>query len=168
MDEMIIRQAAPEDADGIYELERLCFLDPWSLDSVRYELEENPLAFYLVAEIDGQIVGYAGIWWIDDEGYITNVAVRPGFRNRRIGSQIIEALLEHTAEQGIRAWTLEVRESNDAGRALDEKFGFAVEGVRKGYYKHEKEDALIMWRREGTVPAASIGAKDSAYDEGNQ
>lgn len=147
MDDMTIRQATVEDAEGIYELERICFPDPWSMDSVRYELEQNPMAFYVVAEIDGEIVGYAGLWWIADEGHITNVAVRPGFRNRQIGSQIIASLLGHTASQGIRAWTLEVRESNEAGRALYEKFGFQVGGVRKGYYKHGKEDALIMWRR---------------------
>ncbi len=146
MAEIIIRQAQPRDAGDIYEIERLCFPDPWSLESVEFELEQNPRAFYVVAERQGTVVGYAGLWWIEDEGHITNVAVMPGFRNRKIALGIIKALLEHTAEAGIRHYTLEVRRSNEAAIGLYEKFGFRVEGVRKNYYKFEKEDALIMWK----------------------
>ena len=159
MTDLIIRQAQPRDAEAIFEIENLCFPDPWSLESIRYEMEENPAAFYVVAQLDeeesgedekpGTVVGYAGLWWIENEGHITNVAVRPGYRNRRIGSLIIEALLEFTSAEGIDEYTLEVRRSNDAARALYEKYGFRVEGVRKGYYAHGKEDALILWKRAG-------------------
>ncbi len=147
MPDMIVRQAMPRDADAIHEIECLCFPDPWSLESIAYELEENPMALYAVAEIGGQVVGYAGLWWIEDEGHITNVAVRPDFRDRHIATEIVGVLLEHTEQQGIRAFTLEVRRSNEAAKRLYEKFGFRVEGERKNYYRHEKEDALIMWRR---------------------
>ena len=148
MNEMTIRQAGAADADAIYEIEKMCFPDPWSRASIRSELTENPRAFYVVAEIEGEIVGYAGLWWIVDEGHITNVAVKPGFRNRRIGSQIIEVLLDHTGNEGIQHYTLEVRASNIAARALYEKFGFEVEGIRRGYYRVGHEDALIMWKHE--------------------
>lgn len=146
MADVIIRQAGPGDAESIFEIEQLCFPDPWSLDSIEYELENNPRAFYVVAEHSGQVVGYAGLWWIVDEGHITNVAVRPGFRNRKIGEGIINVLLDFTIQEGIRHHTLEVRRSNEPAIGLYEKFGFEVEGVRKGYYQHNKEDALIMWR----------------------
>ena len=146
MTEMTIRQARAEDADAIHEIETLCFPDPWSRESVRQELTSNPDAFYVVAQIGDEVVGYAGLWWILDEGHITNVAVRPGYRNRRIGSQIIETLLDHTGREGIRHYTLEVRASNISARALYEKYGFRVEGIRKGYYRVGHEDALIMWR----------------------
>ena len=163
MTDMIIRQATAEDAEAIYEIEHLCFPDPWSLESIRYEMEQNPAAFYVVAEIDGEvdsdpgdsadklIVGYAGLWWIENEGHITNVAVRPGYRNRRIGSQIVETLIDFTQEEGIDDFTLEVRRSNLAAIGLYEKFGFEVEGVRKNYYRHGREDALILWRRRGML-----------------
>ena len=176
MTDMFIRQATAEDAEAIFEIENLCFSDPWSLESIIYEFEQNPAAFYVVAEIEvdneagegGQapdeaasksggsgsesrlIVGYAGLWWIEDEGHITNVAVRPGFRNRRIGSQILETLIDFTGEEGINSYTLEVRKSNEAAIALYEKYGFAIEGLRRNYYPHGRkgrEDALILWRR---------------------
>ncbi|MDO4869862.1 MAG: ribosomal protein S18-alanine N-acetyltransferase [Bacillota bacterium] len=146
MADVIIRQADIKDAGDIYEIETLCFPDPWSMESIEYELEENPRAFYVVAEHSGQVVGYAGLWWIEDEGHITNVAVRPGFRNRKIGEGIVSVLLDFTLQEGIRHHTLEVRRSNEPAIGLYEKFGFEVEGVRKGYYQHNKEDALIMWR----------------------
>ena len=145
---MIIRQATVNDVDDIYEIEVMCFPDPWSKDDMIYELEGNPRAFYIVAELGEHVVGYAGLWWIDDEGHITNVAVRPGYRNRRIGEGIISVLIDFTAGEGILHHTLEVRRSNEPAINLYEKFGFRVEGVRKGYYLNNGEDALIMWRHD--------------------
>ena len=148
MADVIIRQAVPEDAEDIFEIEQICFPDPWSLDSIRYELEENPRAFYVVASYNSKVVGYAGLWWVVDEGHITNVAVRPGYRNRKIGEGIIRTLIEYTTGKGILHHTLEVRRSNEPAINLYKKFGFELEGVRKGYYRFGGEDALIMWRHE--------------------
>ena len=61
MTEMTIRQAHAGDVDAIYEIERLCFADPWSRDALRQEFTDNPRAFYVVAEIEGEIVGYARV-----------------------------------------------------------------------------------------------------------
>lgn len=113
MADMIIRQASVRDVDDIYEIERLCFPDPWSKDAMIYELESNPRAFYIVAELEGQVAGYAGLWRIGDEGHITNVAVKPGFRNRRIAQGIMEVMIDFTTQQGIMHHTLEVRKSNE-------------------------------------------------------
>ena len=148
MADVTIRQATVNDVEDIYEIEKLCFPDPWSRDALTYELGENPRVFYIVADIGGKVVGYAGLWWIDDEGHITNVAVRPGYRNRRIGEGIISVLIDFTAGEGILHHTLEVRRSNEPAINLYEKFGFRVEGVRKGYYLNNGEDALIMWRHD--------------------
>ncbi|MDD6646640.1 MAG: ribosomal protein S18-alanine N-acetyltransferase [Firmicutes bacterium] len=153
MADMMIRQASVTDVDDIYEIERLCFPDPWSKDAMIYELESNPRAFYIVAELEGKVVGYAGLWWIGDEGHITNVAVKPGFRNRRIAQGIMEVMIDFTTQQGIMHHTLEVRRSNEPAIKLYEKFDFRIEGVRKGYYQNNKEDALIMWRHEESESA---------------
>ena len=165
MADVIIRQAIPEDAEDIFEIEQICFPDPWSLDSIRYELEENQRAFYVVAKHSGKLVGYAGLWWVVDEGHITNVAVRPGYRNRKIGESIIRALLEHTTSEGILHHTLEVRRSNEPAINLYEKFGFEVEGVRKGYYRFGDEDALIMWRHATEEEIAAWEEKLAAQTE---
>lgn len=148
MADVIIRQADVGDVDDIYEIEKLCFPDPWSRDALVYEMTENPRAFYVVAELEEKVVGYAGLWWIGDEGHITNVAVKPGYRHRHIGQGIIGVMVDFTTKEGMLHHTLEVRRSNEAAINLYKKFGFEVEGVRKEYYANNKEDALIMWRHE--------------------
>lgn len=146
MQELLIRKAEEKDALAIAELEKVCFADPWSYDSVRYDISDNKLSFYLVAETDSRVVGYVGIWLIVDEGHITNVAVDPAYRRLGIGDALIETLLEVTAEAGACRHTLEVRKSNQGAISLYRKHGFEVEGERKGYYEDNGEDALIMWR----------------------
>jgi len=167
MADVIIRQAGPADTADIFEIEKLCFPDPWSKDSIRYELEENEKAFYLVAEHSGKVVGYMGLWWILDEGHITNVAVRPGYRNRKIAEGIIRVMLEHTIGAGILHHTLEVRRDNQPAINLYEKFGFQVDGVRKGYYQFDGEDALIMWRHATEEEIAELAPEPPA-EEANE
>lgn len=148
MPDVLVRQAAPEDAAAISAIEEACFPDPWSYESLRFELTENPHAFYVVAEMDGEVVGYVGLWWLFDEGHITNVAVLPGYRNRHIAEGMMNVMIGFTVSEGVRHHTLEVRPSNGAAIALYEKLGFVTEGRRKKYYKSDGEDALIMWRHE--------------------
>ena len=93
MKELIIRRAVPEDAEVIARLEKLCFSEPWSYDSVYHELAINRRAFYLAADLCGRLVGYAGLWLIGDEGHITNVAVDPQERGRGIGNLLVGALI---------------------------------------------------------------------------
>lgn len=146
MSDLIIRQADAKDIDAIADLEKICFTVPWRRDSIRQELTENKVAFYVIAELDGQVIGYAGMWLIADEGHITNVAVLPEHRGKNIASAIIAVMIEFTEVQGIKRFTLEVRSSNEAAKALYRKFDFKEEGLRKGYYQDNGEDAVIMWR----------------------
>lgn len=146
MNNLVIRQADEQDVDAIAGLEEICFTTPWSRNSIHQELTENKLAFYTIAELNGQVVGYAGMWFIIDEGHITNVAVLPEHRQKHIGSAMIAVMIHFAEERGIKRFTLEVRSSNEAAKALYRKFDFKEEGLRKGYYQDNGEDAVIMWR----------------------
>ena len=154
MSELIIRQAAEKDVAAIAELEKRCFADPWSYDSVYYDVVKNKLALYIVAEQPGGsaepapavIAGYAGIWNIAGEGHITNVAVAPEYRRKHIGEAMLAVLLRVTEENGVKSHTLEVRKSNGPAISLYKKSGFEIAGERKGYYQDNGEDAFIMWR----------------------
>lgn len=143
-----IRKAVQEDVKTLAALDARCFASPWSEKSFEDDVVKNPLAFYLVAETDeGEIAGYVGVWLIVDEGHITNVAVSPDYRRQGIAKAVLAKMFE-TCERdwGIRAFTLEVRPSNDPALALYRSFGFLEMGRRKGYYEDNGEDALIMWR----------------------
>ena len=140
---MKIMRIGPHHVDGIAELERACFSVPWSRESVASELE-NPVAWYVVAEEGGQLLGYAGMHAILDEGYITNIATSPAHRRRGVADALLCALKACAAERELSFLSLEVRLSNAAAQGLYRKHGFAPSGLRRGYYHSPKEDALIM------------------------
>jgi ribosomal-protein-alanine N-acetyltransferase len=127
------------------DLDRICFAAPWTRGDFEKEVGQNILATYMVAESGGQLIGYAGIWVVIDEGHITNVAIHPDRRDQGIATMLLSELLEAARQMGARRFTLEVRPSNASAVALYEKFGFRTKGYRKGYYGDNGEDAAIMW-----------------------
>ncbi len=143
-----LRRAGKADAPVMARLDARCFSDPWSEPSFAEDLK-NPLAYYLAAQTEaGEIIGYAGIWLVLDEGHITNVAVSPDYRRCGIGKLLLSRLFTICEEEfAIGAFTLEVRVSNEPAQNLYRSFGFCEAGRRRGYYADNGEDALIMWRR---------------------
>lgn len=130
--------------DEIAELERICFSTPWSRNMLAEELD-NACSAFLVAEDDaGKVVGYAGLQVILDEGYITNVAVRPECRRNGIAGKLLQVFLDFGQANHLAFLTLEVRASNYDAIALYGSRGFRSVGRRKNYYEHPKEDAIIM------------------------
>ena len=124
-------------------LEKICFSDPWSENSVALELK-NPLSCWLVAEEDGKVTGYVGSQTVMDESDMMNVAVHPDYRRKGIAEKLVMELVEALKKRDSRCLTLEVRASNEPARALYEKLGFVQVGLRKNYYRNPREDALIL------------------------
>ena len=124
-------------------LEKICFSDPWSENSVALELK-NPLSCWLVAEEDGKVTGYVGSQTVMDESDMMNVAVHPDYRRKGIAEKPVMELVEALKKRDSRCLTLEVRASNEPARALYEKQGFVQVGLRKNYYRNPREDALIL------------------------
>ena len=139
-----IRPMRREDLDAILEIEHLSFTIPWSRASFEQEVSENRCARYLVVVVDGRPVGYAGMWLVLDEGHITNVAIHPDYRGRKLGEKLMRALIQLAADTSLSWMTLEVRRSNFVAQSLYRKLGFIDVGYRKRYYADNKEDALIM------------------------
>ena len=130
--------------DEVVELERICFSTPWSRNMLAEELD-NACSAFLVAEDDaGKVVGYAGLQVILDEGYITNVAVRPECRRNGVAGKLLQVFLDFGQANHLACLTLEVRASNYDAIALYGSRGFRSVGRRKNYYEHPREDAIIM------------------------
>ncbi len=132
-----------EHIESIARLEQECFSQPWSYDSLREELS-NPLAVFRVALLEGQVVGYVGMYHIVDEGNITNIAVSLDHRRQGIGQALMKSLFQYGKDQEMQAIYLEVRASNEGAIAFYEDLHFHVTGRRKGFYSHPREDALLM------------------------
>lgn len=133
----------------IAALEKICFSEPWSVNSIASELG-NPLSLWLVAEVDGALAGYIGSQSVLGESDVMNVAVSPDYRRQGIGEALVLALVEELKKHGNHCLSLEVRLSNAPARSLYEKLGFAEVGRRPNYYRNPKEDALIL-RKEWQI-----------------
>ena len=138
------REMTPEDADAVEAVEKASFAVPWSRKSF-WEEAANERTFYLLALDDEKVIGYAGTWILDDEAQITNVAVAPEYRRKKVGAGLMEHLIEEAKKRGATRMTLEVRPSNASAIALYERFGFKDYGRRPHYYLDNGEDAMIMW-----------------------
>lgn len=135
-----------EHIDDVLAVEEACFSIPWTKKDFEKEIYENKLAIYKVALLENRVVGYAGMWHVVNEGHITNVAVLEDCRKKKIGSALMEQMIETAEQKQMIGITLEVRISNLAAQKLYIKYGFRPEGFRKKYYVDTKEDAVIMWK----------------------
>ena len=140
---MIIRKMNLGDVSAISELEKQCFSDPWSENSIASEVD-NPLSYWLVAEVDGVVAGYVGSQTVLDASDMMNLAVSPDYRRQGIGQALVNALVEHLQENRVIALLLEVRVSNMPAIALYKSLGFEQVGRRPKYYHNPREDALIL------------------------
>ena len=130
---------------GLANIEAKLFSMPWS-EKAFSDLLRHDYCHYLVAEENGEPVGFAGMTLLGDEGDIDKVMVEPGHQRQGIADALLEALLALGEEKGATAYTLEVRVSNEPAIRLYEKHGFVSEGVRPRFYEKPMEDALIMWK----------------------
>lgn len=144
MGEVKIRPMQKADVETVTCLDQQCFRSPWSENAFRAELK-NKSANYLVMDMDGEIIGYAGMWVVFDEAHITNICIAPEKRNEGLGRKLMLALTELASSLDATSMTLEVRESNIAAQNLYYSLGFHYAGTRKRYYSDTGEDALILW-----------------------
>ena len=144
MSDITIRKMKEEDVKRVAELEAICFITPWSYRSLLGELS-NDVAYYAVAEEDGEVIGYAGEWIMFDEAHMTNIAVNPEQRKRGVARALILHLMKEALRRGGERMTLEVRENNHNAQRLYASLDFAYAGLRKRYYSDTGENALILW-----------------------
>jgi ribosomal-protein-alanine N-acetyltransferase len=138
---------------SVLRIESQVYPRPWSLSLFLSELALRTSRHYLVARVDGMVVGYAGLMFTGDDGHVTTIAVDPAWHRAKIGSRLMVGLAKAALERGARNLTLEVRVSNTGAQAMYERFGFANAGIRKNYYVETNEDALVMWAEHIDEPA---------------
>ncbi len=148
----LVREMQKKDLKAVLELEHEIFGSPWTIEFFAAELERGDRSIYLLAELDGRVVGYSGAQLIGNEVHLTNMAVSPGERRRGIGSALLVETARRGMELGARWLTLEVRESNLSARSFYRRFGFEEIGLRRGYYTDSGEDAVIMVTGDITSP----------------
>jgi [ribosomal protein S18]-alanine N-acetyltransferase len=145
MSDLVIRAAVAGDLDGILELERAIPEAPhWSKGDYRATLEGAEKRCVLVAEMEGQLAGFAVVAVAVDVGQLESIAVAAHERRQGVGSALCNAVVEWCRGHGARSMQLEVRAGGAGAIALYEGLGFRATGRRRGYYREPAEDALLM------------------------
>jgi len=154
------RMMSYNDLDQVMLIEHASYQTPWSRGAFEREIGYNSTAIYVVADVGGEVCGYAGMWVLLDEAHVTNIAVHPEHRRQGLAIALLRELARRAQAQGVTQLTLEVRPSNTGAQALYTKLGFVPRGRRKRYYSDTGEDAIIMWLDDigplaaGEVPRA--------------
>ncbi len=155
MDFFIEPVTSERDIDDLLRIESIAFTRPWTREMYLSELEHRDVSFFYIARDPvGEAIGFCSWWLVLDEVHVNNFAVLPEHRRAGVASRLLERVLADGAARGANRATLEVRRSNEAALRLYEKFGFAVTAVRRNYYSHPEEDALILWREPSPIDAS--------------
>ena len=143
--ELVIRQAKLYDLPAMSRMERESFDSYQGPDELSKELGKNDGSNYLaVAELTDEKVGYANIHIVRGESQLYAIAIDSNYRGQGIGELLLSHMINKSRELGCNIMTLEVREGNTAAIELYKKMGFTEVGRRKGYYRKEREDAILM------------------------
>ena len=132
-----------KDLTSIKDILTTEFDDFWNYEILKSELESSNSYFFVAKNNSDEIVGFAGIKVILDEADIMNIVVKKDFRNKKIGSLLLEHLISYSKSINLKNITLEVNKNNLSAIKLYEKFAFDRLGIRKKYY-NGKDDAIIM------------------------
>jgi ribosomal-protein-alanine N-acetyltransferase len=133
------------DLAEVVPLERELFADAWSQETFWGELAGVPdTRHYLVADSEGVVVGYAGLFATRHQADVQTIAVAPRRQGTGLGAALLEALLAEASRRGCAEVLLEVRVENVPARKLYERFGFAQISVRRGYFQPGGVDGLVM------------------------
>ena len=129
---------------NILKIEARVYPRPWSGSLFLSELAQKSTRSYMVAKLDGEVVGYAGMMFTGPEAHVTNIAVDPDYHSLKIGTRLLLKLCTEAIARGSDTISLEVRVSNGSAQAMYEKFGFSIISTRRGYYIETNEDAYVM------------------------
>jgi ribosomal-protein-alanine N-acetyltransferase len=155
-----LQAADDDDVPALMALERLCFSHPWTARNFREAMADPEHGLVLVLrgpappEDRGRgLLAYCSFQTVVDEMHIHNLAVDPPWQGRGLGRRLLELSLGVGARRGAQRALLEVRQSNWSAQRLYRSLGFQGVAVRRGYYTHPAEDALLLEKRDLSAAA---------------
>lgn len=149
----IERVTDERDVDGIVALEAASFTNPWSRETLVWELRNSDVTrIYVARADDGSVVAFCTCWMIFDELHINTLAVSPALRRQGLATTLMRRILGDALAAGVTKATLEVRASNAAAIGLYAALGFRITATRKRYYTKPEEDAYVLWLDELQAP----------------
>lgn len=148
-----------EDVPALLALEKACFGGEAFTDTQLRQLLSARYGLAMGIWEDSLLVGAALLEVLVPESELHSLAMLPGKRRRGLGAALLKSALSAARKRGATEMFLEVRRSNQAAIALYERAGFAALSVRRGYYSHPREDALVMCKRLASPSPGPIGVE---------
>lgn len=142
----MIRKMTTEDIKEVVALEELVFGHTLGYDMIYNEVNTHDFAHYFVDEVNGEIIGYAGLWINDDIGQIVNFLVKPEYQKRGLGKSWMQFVMDYFKSHQVHIISLEVRETNEKAIRLYESFGFKKSYKRLKYYDNQIDAHVLIWR----------------------
>ena len=148
MAEPIVEQMSVQDLDQCIEISSEAGLESWTSGGLLDALA-RPDSIALVARLDNSIAGFiiGRMLPAERSAEIYNIGVRRASQRHGVGSSLLLAFEAETRNSFSDTIWLEVRESNTAAVAFYSTLGFSQFSLRKGFYSHPTEDALIMHKK---------------------
>lgn len=143
LDDIQIVKMQPNHVSGVYEIEKTCFSQPWTIEGISAELDNENARFLVALKVE-KVVGYVGMHNICSCGYLTNIAVLPEYRRLGIAKELLRRIISLGENEDMEFISLEVRESNLVAINLYESLGFKEVGMRRNFYSKPTENAIIM------------------------
>ena len=132
---------------AVLEIENLSFPTPFTENLFQMELKLNVAHLYIALtglETSARIAGYVDFWRVGPEAHLITLGVHPDFRCRGVASRLVQFMIDECRKNQVQVISLDVRPTNEHGRALYAKYGFRQAGLRKKYYQDNGEDALVL------------------------
>lgn len=155
-----------EDVPALLFLEKSCFGTEGFSDAQLRQMITARYGLALGIWEEEVLVGAALLEVLVPESELHSLAVLPAQRRRGLGSVLVKSAITEARKLGANEMFLEVRSSNQAAIALYEREGFTALSVRRGYYSHPREDALVMRKRLASPSPGPIGAEINAASRG--
>ena len=144
------RPMEESDLDVVMYLENTCFLAPWGLKELMYELNDNPVSsLWVIESSTAGVVGFIDYWITFDSATIAQICINPVYRKRGLGISLLQEAFKDCKAHKVRSITLEVREHNVPAIRLYERFGFKNVLVKEKYYTNGDNAIYMIKEMEG-------------------
>ena len=140
---LVIRGATRADLDAVVELEAMSFPVPWKREFFAQEFDAIGRYNIVATTEGGDLVGYVFAMHFLDEMHVNKIAIAPSWRRKGAAVLLMEECFSFARLNHVSSVSLEVRESNEAARALYRSLVFEESYTRPRYYP-DGESAIVM------------------------
>lgn len=141
---IVVRPLRREDIEAVVAIETEAFSTPWKPETFAGLVDREAVELIVMEDAAEEVIGYAVLWCILDQGELANLALATSRRGQGLGALLLRHVMRTAKDRGVERLFLEVRASNQRAIELYRGFGFTDVGLRRGYYERPPEDARVM------------------------